>query len=170
MIDPLSLVETLTGLVIFEIKQTEFCIDIKDVSAIINPNELEESSIINPESTKEIKVDKLIIPILDLQKFNGLGALALNKDTRILILEFINKKVGFFVDRVKEIITIDIEFRTNSLKFLPEKDDTYLMGMLKYEDRQLSFPNFLDSKRNSDKKDAINTNTDEDNNRNIRNK
>ena len=55
-------------------------------------------------------------------------------------MRLVDKKIGFFVDRIKEIITIDVEFKTNALKFLPEKENSYLIGKLKYEGRQLSFP------------------------------
>ena len=142
MVSHTSIVDNLTGLVIFEINNNEYCIDINDVSAIINPNELEEGINLNPVETKKIQVDELLIPIVDLYKFGGMGqvGLNLNKDTRILIIEIIDKKIGFFVDRIKEIITIDVEFRTNALKFLPEKENSYLIGKLKYEGRQLSFP------------------------------
>ena len=142
MVSHTSIVDNLTGLVIFEINNNEYCIDINDVSAIINPNELEEGINLNPVETKKIQVDELLIPIVDLYKFGGMGqvGLNLNKDTRILIIEIIDKKIGFFVDRIKEIITIDVEFRTNALKFLPEKENSYLIGKLKYEGRQLRFP------------------------------
>lgn len=142
MANPATIVDNLTGLVIFEINNNEYCLDINDVSAIINPNELEDGLNLNPIETKKIKIDEILIPIIDLYKFGGLGqiSLNLNKDTRILIIELIDKKIGFFVDKIKEIITIDIEFKTNALRILPEKENSYLIGKLKYEGRQLSFP------------------------------
>ncbi len=142
MVHHAAIVDNLTGLVIFEINNNEYCIDINDVSAIINPNELEEGINLNPVETKKIQVDELLVPIIDLYKYGGMGnvGLNLNKDTRILIIEIGDKKIGFFVDKIKEIITIDVEFKTNALKFLPEKDNSYLIGKLKYEGRQLNFP------------------------------
>ncbi len=142
MMNHAAIVDNLTGLVIFEINNYEYCLDINDVSAIINPNELEENIISNPIETKNIKIDELLVPIINLYKFGEIGqvSLNLNKDTRILIIELLDKKIGFFVDKIKEIITIDVEFKTNALRFSPEKDNSYLIGKLKYEGRQLNFP------------------------------
>ncbi len=142
MVNTAAKVESLTGLVIFEINNDEYCLDINDISAIINPNELEESISLKPFESNKIKIDEFLIPIVDHKVFGGIenANLKIDKDTRILILELTDKKVGFYVDKIKEIITIDVEFKTNALKFLPETSNSFLIGKLKYEGRQLSFP------------------------------
>ncbi len=140
MIDPYTIVETITGLVIFEIAIQEFCIDIKEVSAIINPNELDPSSINESTKGSQINIDNLNIPLIDFHQFFGFKKREKTKFTRILVIEPENKRAGFFVERIKEIITIDKEFKNESLKFTPTKDKMFLKGIFDYEGRKLFLP------------------------------
>ena len=70
MIDHHLITESLTGLVVFEISEMEFCADIKYVSAIINPSELNQPSFFDTSDPK-IQINDLIIPIIDIHKFFG---------------------------------------------------------------------------------------------------
>jgi chemotaxis signal transduction protein len=143
MVNPSTIIETLTGLVIFEIDISEFCVDIKDVAAILNPNELDKFEEIYDQKSSKLMLENMDIPIVDLHNYFELPKHEIMRDTRLLLLEFNNKKFGFFVERIKEIITVDKEFKNDILKFYPDDKGEYLIGTLKYEGKSLAMPDYL---------------------------
>ncbi|MDR3609528.1 MAG: chemotaxis protein CheW [Ignavibacteriaceae bacterium] len=140
MIDHHLIGESLTGLVVFEISEMEFCTDIKNVSAIINPNELNQPSLFDSHEPK-IQINDLIIQIIDIHKFFGVEHKSNSKDKRIIIVENQDKTFGFFVERVKEIFSMSKGFKSK-LKFSTSDENEFLLGKLNYEGRQLFIPDF----------------------------
>jgi purine-binding chemotaxis protein CheW len=140
MIDQFLISESLTGLVVFEISEIEFCTDIKNVSAIINPNELNQPNLFASKDPK-IQINDLIIPIINIHKFFSIEHKSKSKDNRIVLLEIQDKVFGFFVDRVKEIFSMSKGFKSK-LKFSNSNENDYLLGKLNYESRQLLIPDF----------------------------
>jgi chemotaxis signal transduction protein len=140
MIDHHLIGESLTGLVVFEISEMEFCTDIKNVSAIINPNELNQPSLFDSHEPK-IQINDLIIQIIDIHKFFGVAHKSNSKDKRIIIVENQDKTFGFFVERVKEIFSMSKGFKSK-LKFSTGDENEFLLGKLNYEGRQLFIPDF----------------------------
>jgi purine-binding chemotaxis protein CheW len=143
MVNPSTIIEDLTGLVIFEIGSAEFCVDIKDVAAILNPNELDKFEEIYDQASSKLMLENLIIPTVSLHKYIGLPESKIMRDTRLLLLEFNNNKFGFFVEKIKEIVTVDKEFKNDALKFYPEKEKEYVIGTLKYEGKSLAMPDYI---------------------------
>jgi chemotaxis signal transduction protein len=140
MVDHFLISESLTGLIVFEISEIEFCTDIKNVSAIINPNELNQPSLSSSKDPK-IQINDLIIPIINIHKFFGVEYKSKSKDNRIVLVETQDKVFGFFVDRVKEIFSMSKGFKSK-LKFTTSHENNYLLGKLNYESRQLLIPDF----------------------------
>lgn len=130
-------IERLTGLVIFELAGKEFCADIRDISAIINPTELYQQNLSEVEN--KIEINNMTIPLVDLYQIYGLRKNDTDGEKRILVVEIKNKLVGFFVEKVKEILTSSKEFLDN-LKFIPYEGKEYLNGALTYEGRKLFLP------------------------------
>lgn len=139
MIDYYLISESLTGLVVFEISDKEFCTDIRNVSAIINPNELNQLSLSSKDP--KIQINDLIIPIIDIHKLFGADHKSKSKDNRIILVEIQDKVFGFFVERVKEIFSMSKGFKSK-LKFSTGHENDYLLGKLDYESRQLFIPDF----------------------------
>ena len=140
MIDHYLISESLTGLVVFEISEMEFCTDIKYISAIINPNELNQPNILNTKDPK-IQINDLIIPIIDIHKFFDVAHKSKSSDNRVILVEIQDKVFGFFVERVKEIFSMSKGFKSK-LKFSAGNESDYLLGKLNYESRQLLIPDF----------------------------
>lgn len=138
MIDHYLISESLTGLVVFEISEMEFCTDIKAISAIINPSELNQPGLFSTNDPK-IQINDLVIPIVDFYKFFGVGHKYGSKDIRIVLVEIQDQVFGFFVDRVKEIFSMSKGF-ISKLKFSSSNENDYLIGKLDYENRQLLIP------------------------------
>ncbi len=140
MIENTTTIDTLTGLVVFALGGKEYCADIKDISAIINPNELKEQ--IDLRSAKPIvNINNLLIPIINLYKYFNLKARGVEDNKRILAVEPGNKIFGFLVDRVKEIFTMNKDFR-EKIEFIPFNNEPYLLGVFNYEGRSLYLPDF----------------------------
>ena len=140
MIDHYLISESLAGLVVFEISEIEFCTDIKNISAIINPNELNQPSLFAAKEPK-IQINDLIIPIIDIHKYFGVEHKSKSMDNRIVLVEIQDKVFGFFVERVKEIFSMSKGFKSK-LKFSTGYENDYLLGKLNYESRQLLIPDF----------------------------
>ena len=144
MIDHSALIETMTGLVIFEIADQEFCADIRDISAIINPAELNQKDNLESESNPHIDINNLRIPVIPLHKYYAVALGEKTEDQRILIIEPNDVLFGFFVDRVKEIFTMSKEFK-DKLTFVSRsrtKEEDYLAGVINFEGRTLYLPDF----------------------------
>jgi chemotaxis signal transduction protein len=140
MVENTIKIDTLTGLVVFALGSKEYCTDIKDISAIINPNELKEA--IDLQSDKPfIRINNLQIPILNLHKHYGLKVSGSDEDKRILAIEIDDDIFGFLVDKVKEIFTMSKDFK-EKLEFFPVEKELYLAGVMKYEGRSLYLPDF----------------------------
>jgi purine-binding chemotaxis protein CheW len=140
MIDHHLISESLTGLVVFEISDLEFCTDIKNVSAIINPVELNQTSLFDDKDPC-IKINDLVISVIDLHKMLKVEHKIISKDSRILLMEVEEKVFGFIVERVKEIFSMSKGFKSK-LKFSSSYDNEFLLGKLIYESRQLFVPDF----------------------------
>lgn len=140
MVQNTTTIDTLTGLVVFTLNGKEYCADIKDISAIINPNELKEA--VNLHGSKPfIRINNLQIPIVNLHKYFGLEESGIESNKRILTVEPENNIFGFMVDKVKEIFTMNKEFK-NKIEFIPSDKESYLIGVLNYEGRSLYLPDF----------------------------
>jgi chemotaxis signal transduction protein len=135
-----KIVERLTGLVIFEVANQEFCVDIKDLSAILNPSELKQKIPVNAEEDIKVDIREQSIPILSFKKMFGFKQKETHlEDLRILIVELNNKIFGLLVEKVKEVFTMTRELKKN-MKFIPLKGKANLLGVLRYEGRSIYVP------------------------------
>jgi chemotaxis signal transduction protein len=138
MIDHYIISESLAGLVVFEISEMEFCTDIKNVSAIINPNEINQPSLFDTKDPK-FQINDLMIPIVEFHRFFSIKPKSKSKDNRIVLVEIQEQVFGFFVDRVKEIFSMSKGFKSK-LKFSSGDENEYVIGKLDYDNRQLLIP------------------------------
>lgn len=141
MIDNHLLIETLTGLIIFQVGNIELATDIKEVSAIVNPNELDQSFITQVKGLSCITINNLVIPLIDLQDLLGFKGVKNKLDRRILIIEIENKVYGFLVEKIKEILTMSKELKYK-IEFVPEKKNEIFLGKLYLDDRIFYLPDF----------------------------
>jgi len=140
MINHYEISESLTGLVIFEISRREFCADIKDVSAIINPRDLPKKGQ-SEHDELSLQINDLNILMIDLHKIFDVKRIPGTKDERIILVEVEDKIFGFYVEKVKEIFAMSKGFKSKII-FSPGNDNQYLLGKLNYGTRQLYIPDF----------------------------
>lgn len=135
-------VEKFTGLVIFSIDDWEFCVNFKEVLLILRGDEMK-----NVENIGEIlrHDDEPSIPEINLMNFCsffGLKERNPKANTRLLFVQGKETVAGFFVDGIKEIITVDREFVRNKLEFISIQGTDYIKGLIKFENRTFLYPDY----------------------------
>lgn len=97
------------NLVIFSVSDHDFAADIQKVSLILKTNEVFKSQFLLPAKNSITKVGITEIRIIDLHTILNLTPKKINHNTRLLVVESAKKVCGFIVDRVKEIISVDVK-------------------------------------------------------------
>jgi len=76
-----------------------------------------------------------IVPIIDLRKRFGLGALDVGADTRIINVEMGDHLVGLIVDGVEEVLNIPLDGVAPPPDLVTTMDSVYLRGIANLEER-----------------------------------
>ena len=127
----------LLQLVSFVIESEEFGIDILKVQEIIRPVAI--TRVPNAPTFVEgvINLRGRIVPVVDLRKRFGLPARAQDQHTRIIVVELIDRVVGFMMDAVKEVIRVDKSVIEPAPELAIGIDTEYIKGVAKLDDRLL---------------------------------
>ena len=127
----------LLQLVSFVIENEEFGIDILKVQEIIRPVEI--TRVPNAPAFVEgvINLRGRIVPVVDLRKRFGLPERAQDPHTRIIVVELVDKVVGFMMDAVKEVIRVDRSVIEPPPDLAIGIDTHYIKGVVRLEDRLL---------------------------------
>jgi len=141
MVDNLSstFIDSITGVLVFNIGSLDFCVDIKTVISTVVPKKSNTIRNRGFSDTEEIEYNNEIIPLLDIHSIYGLKTPQDDNGTRILLLDFNNKKIAFRVDNIKEIISINKKTR-DSLKYVLLKNKPYLNGKIIYDGQIILCP------------------------------
>ena len=123
--------QNIKGLVTFEIAGQVFCADIQEITGIINPAELDQEENIN-SSHPYIELGSVKIPLIDINKTFGFVSTDRTENARILIVEAKKELIGFFVEKVDHVYSIDNEMQ-EKMEFTECKRILYLSGILKYQ-------------------------------------
>ena len=123
--------QNIKGLVTFEIAGQVFCADIQDITGIINPTELDQEKNIN-SSHPYIELGSVKIPLVDINKTFGFLSKDRTEHARILVVEVKKELIGFFVEKVDHVYSIDNEMQ-EKMEFTECKRILYLSGILKYQ-------------------------------------
>jgi len=133
-----ALLQEFTGIIVFNISNQEFCINEKDLVTILNPQD-QELKFNNLISNNEIRMGDIAVPFFDIHSYLRLHKPSHTDDTRILVVLIDEIKIGFFVEKVKEIITVDVKIIGDTLEFIPFKG-LHLKGKILYEGREIYLP------------------------------
>ncbi|NLV91980.1 MAG: purine-binding chemotaxis protein CheW [Firmicutes bacterium] len=95
-----------TQLVVFSLYGEEFGIEITQVREIIKPREITRLPH-TPDFIKGVtNIRGEVIPVIDLRQRFGVEAATTDQDSRIIITELNDSRVGFIVDSVAEVLRI----------------------------------------------------------------
>lgn len=124
-------------LVSFIIAGEEFGVDILKVQEIIRPVAITRVPHAPPFVEGVINLRGRIVPVIDLRKRFRLPERAHDKDTRIIVVELVDKVIGFMVDAVREVIRVDRATIEPPPELAVGIDAHYITGVAKLDDRLL---------------------------------
>ncbi len=127
----------LLQLVSFEVGNEEYAVPILSVQEI---NRMMQITRVpqSPEFVEGvINLRGKIIPVVDLRKRFGLTELENSDDVRIIVVEVVNRVIGFTVDRVNEVLRINSSIVEPPPSMVCGIDTDYVQGVGKLDDRLL---------------------------------
>ena len=132
-----STVSSEMQVVVFSLGQVEYGGDIKKVQEIIR---LPEVTALPGTADYILGIFNLrgsIIPIVDLKKKLGLPSTEATDETRVIVVEISNKKVGLIVDEVSEVMSFSSEdiFPADDVSFGIQ--ERHVQGVVRLNDRLL---------------------------------
>ena len=130
--------DKIQGILVFVLAKIEFCIDFKDVTHILNPNQLESNELKIHFNKKLIIYKSESIALIKINELLGLKNFTMDDHTRIILLEINEVKFAVIVEGVQSIISIDLSTRER-LKFLPVQSNQYIKGKIKIDNADLLF-------------------------------
>ncbi|HZW40594.1 MAG TPA: chemotaxis protein CheW [Ignavibacteriaceae bacterium] len=133
--DIINFIQKIPGIVIFIIDSKEYCISIQNLREIINPIEAENK--VDWEKAY-INFENKIYKFFNNKKYFNSNS---SKYSRILLVDFGNKRFGILVDKVIEYITFDDMFIMNSITF-DKSDKKFITLNLNYQGRTIYFPDY----------------------------
>jgi purine-binding chemotaxis protein CheW len=129
--------EAIYQLVSFVIENEEFGVDILKVQEIIRTVEITRVPK-SPEFVEGvINLRGKIVPVIDLRKRFGINRKERDNETRIIVVELIDKVVGFLVDKVKEVIRVEKSIIEPPPELTTNISTNYITGVAKLQDRLL---------------------------------
>jgi purine-binding chemotaxis protein CheW len=129
--------EAIYQLVSFVIENEEFGVDILKVQEIIRTVEITRVPK-SPEFVEGvINLRGKIVPVIDLRKRFGIAKRERDNETRIIVVELIDKVVGFLVDKVKEVIRVEKSIIEPPPELTTNISTNYITGVAKLQDRLL---------------------------------
>jgi purine-binding chemotaxis protein CheW len=129
--------EDIIQLVSFKIGNEEFGVDILKVQEINRMMEI--TTVPNAPTFVEgvVNLRGRIIPVIDLRTRLGMVKVDHSIKTRIIVVELVDKTVGFIVDEVSEVLRIPRSITEPPPEMVAGIDANYLTAVAKLEDRLL---------------------------------
>jgi len=129
------------GCVIFLIAGMELAINVKTLYRIINP--LEDLSIENSINIEKnfLVIDHEEIPFINLYELYKVGSPVHSEDIRIITVHNEEYKSAFYVEKVKEFISLNTKNFFPS-EFISITDRPFIKGKLLFNDRSVFIPDF----------------------------
>jgi purine-binding chemotaxis protein CheW len=144
----------LMQMVSFVVDREEFGVEILRVQEIIRLVDITRVPHAPAFVEGVINLRGRIVPVVDLRKRFRLAARPADKDTRIIVVELVDRVVGFMVDSVREVIRVDRTLIEPPPELAMGIDAHYITGVAKLEDRLLIMLD-LDEVLTSDEEHAL---------------
>ncbi len=132
-----STLDKISALLTFEIGGKLFCVDIKDIAVIINPQEINQENNINAVEPF-IVIGVLKIPLINIHKILELKQKDRAESNRILVAEINGKLFAFIAERVENIYALEKEMRSQ-IEFVEIIDSPFVKGIIKYLNQEIRF-------------------------------
>lgn len=129
--------EEILQLVSFNLEEEEYCIEILKVKEIIKI--MKVTNLPNSPDFVEgvINLRGKIIPVVDLRKKLELPQAAHTANTRIIVVDIMNRTIGFIVDKVSEVLRIPTSILESPADLVVGINSEYINSIARYNDRLL---------------------------------
>ena len=122
-------------LVVFELGDENFGVDISSVESIIKMQELTKVPHAPGFVEGVTNLRGVVLPVLDLRKRFSMPGIEESKDTRIVVSNIDGIKVGMIVDSVSEVLTVPETVIEATPPMISSVDTTFITGIAKLENR-----------------------------------
>ncbi|MGL6173921.1 MAG: chemotaxis protein CheW [Cellulosilyticaceae bacterium] len=143
-------------LVVFKLDNEEYGIDIMDVLEIIRYQQVRPVPQVPDYIEGVINLREEIYPIFNLRKRFSMEKEEIDDDTKIILTSLGDIKVGFIVDSVCEILSIENENIKKTPTMLMKYDNRYIKGISEQKDRIVILLN-IDLIISDDEKEELET-------------
>jgi purine-binding chemotaxis protein CheW len=134
MADDIRAVEELQ-LVVFSLGREEFAVEVTQVREIMRMEEITRMPKSPPFVEGIINLRGQIIAVVDLARRLNLESAERGIDTRIIVVEAEEIKVGMIVDSVSEVLRISTEEVESNPTMITDMSVAYLQGVVKHDNR-----------------------------------
>lgn len=117
----------------FALGNERYAIDIMDVEEIIRLAEITAVPKAPDFLEGIINLRDRVIPVVDLKKRINMGEATLDENTRIVVVNLNNKRIGLVIDAVDEIVRIDSTLIDAAPAVAVSLDSSYIEGVAKTE-------------------------------------
>jgi len=115
----------------FNLNSEKYAVDIMYVEEIIRIVEITQVPRAPEFVEGIINIRGKVIPVVDMKKKLHLGSISVDNSTRIIITNIKNRKIGFIVDSVNEVIRIDDSLIDDAPTVTMTMDSSYIKGVAK---------------------------------------
>jgi len=115
----------------FNLDSEKYAVDIMYVEEIIRIVEITQVPRAPEFVEGIINIRGKVIPVVDMKKKLHLGSISVDNSTRIIITNIKNRKIGFIVDSVNEVIRIDDSLIDDAPTVTMTMDSSYIKGVAK---------------------------------------
>jgi purine-binding chemotaxis protein CheW len=122
-------------LVIFGLGTENFGVEISAVESIIKLQEMTKVPHAPGFVEGVTNLRGTVLPVIDLRKRFGLPKREASKETRIVVVNMADVKVGMIVDQVSEVLTIQSEIIEPTPPMISTVDTAFITGIAKVGDR-----------------------------------
>ncbi len=131
----LDTLETEKQLVVFDLADEGYGVDIGSVREIIRMQEITRVPRAPDFVEGVINLRGRVIPVIDLRKRFGFNIADLTKDTRIVVVDIGGRDIGVVVDAVTEVLRLSADKVEPASSVITTSDSEYLLGIAKLEGR-----------------------------------
>lgn len=118
-------------LVVFELSNECYGVDIATVESIIKPQSITAVPFAPPFVEGVINLRGVVLPVIDLRKRFGLPLTEANRNTRVVIVEIEGLTVGMIVDAVTEVLRVAEEAIEPPSPLMMTVDSAFITGIAK---------------------------------------
>lgn len=124
-------------IVVFKLGKEEYGIDIMRVLEIIDYREVTPIPELPEYIEGMVNIRSDIYPIVNLRKRFRLKGQVVDTESKIILMNLEELKVGFVVDSVCEILSISEDMIQRTPKFIAKYQSKYITGVTKQNDRMI---------------------------------